>query len=656
MSPQFPLLFSPFRLGQAEARNRIVSTSHGTNMAVGGVPSDALIAYHAAKAAGGCGVVMMFGSAAASSLMPIAANHVNLWRDDVEPGLRAAAQAVKAHGALALSQVTTLGRRSHHHLDLTGSGPSATSAQLAQHLPHVLSLREIGRVVEDYARAALKLKRCGFDGADLAFYDDQLPDQFWSPAINQRTDAYGGSLANRMRFSLEVLEAVRGAVGRDFIVGARVSADDLIPGGITPDELTEIIVRLDQTGLLDYFTVTGGTISTYRSRGYNIPSALYGIGTFVPLAARLRALVRTPVIVTGRIITPQQAEEVLASGAADMVGMTRALIADPELPRKAQAGELDAIRVCMGTSEGCIDRLYMGMPIGCVQNPVIGREQSWGVIEPSAAPQRVVVVGGGPAGMETARVAAARGHRVTLFERGSELGGAIRVAARAPGWEAYTTSVDWLERQVRALGVEVRLGQEAGVAEILACGPDHVVVATGAAPRRPLVAGAERAHVATAADVLAGRSPVGRRCVIIDEVGYTPGVKLADVLSGAGHEVEIVTRQYSLGEDIGTTVRAKLYERLLRQGVRITTLAEAAEVIEGGVRLRHMLTTEEWDVAAETVIFSAGGSARDQIYHALVEATEGGANAPALHLIGDAYAPRSLRLAMVDGARVGRLI
>jgi 2,4-dienoyl-CoA reductase-like NADH-dependent reductase (Old Yellow Enzyme family) len=656
---QFPLLFSRFRFGlhgHAEAPNRIVSTSHGTNMAVDGAPGDRLIAYHAAKAAGGCGTVMMFGSASASPLTPSTANHVNLWQTSAEPGLRAAARAVRAHGALALSQVTSSGRRSFYHLDRCGAGPSATSSQLSPGIPHVLSVAEIHRMVEDYAAACRRLKACSFDGADLAYYADQLPDQFWSPAINLRADQYGGSLDNRMRFSLEVLEAVRGAVGRDFVVGARISGDDAMPEGLHADDLLEIITRLDRTGWLDYFTVTGGTISTFRSRGYNNPSAYYGLGTFVHLAARIKASVRTPVIVTGRIVTPTQAEEVLRSGAADLVGMTRALIADPEMPRKAREGRVDDIRVCMGSAEGCIDRLYFGIPIGCVQNPVIGREREWGTLVPAATARRVLVVGGGPAGMEAARVLAERGHRVTLLEREDHLGGALRIAARAPGWEAYATAVDWLVRQLARLEVDVRLGAPAGAAAVLAERPDAVVVATGADPRRPRLPGVDRPHVASSTEVLAGTAPVRGRCVILDETSYTPGPKVADALSQAGHTVEIVTRQYSLGEDIGTTLRAKLLERLLRQGVTITVLAAPIAIEADQVRVRHMLTDEEWTIRADTVVLASGGQARDQLYHELTALTAGREHAPALHLVGDAFAPRTLLLAMTDGARVGRTI
>jgi N,N-dimethylglycine/sarcosine dehydrogenase len=656
---RFPLLFSPFRLGRlghAEVPNRIVSTGHGTNMAVDGAPSEQLIAYHAAKAAGGCGTVMMFGSASPSPLTPIPPNHVNLWQPSAEPGLRAAAAAIRAHGALALSQVTSTGRRSYHHLDRCGAGPSATVSQLSPGIPHVLSVTEIRQMVEDYAAACRRLQACGLDGADLAFYADQLPDQFWSPAINLRTDQYGGSLDNRLRFSLEVLEAVRGAVGRDFIVGARVSGEDTLPEGLQPDDLLEIIMRLDRTGWLDYFTVTGGTVSTFRARGYNVPSAYYGLGTFVHLAARVKAAVRTPVIVTGRIVTPGQAEEVLRSGAADLVGMTRALIADPEMPRKAREGRLDDIRVCMGSGEGCIDRLYFGMPIGCVQNPVIGREHEWGALIPTDTARQVMVIGGGPAGMETARVLAERGHRVTLLERADELGGALRIAARAQGWEAYASAVDWLARQLDRQKVEMRLGVEATATSVLAERPDAVVVATGADPRRPRLPGVDRSHVVCAADVLAGIAPVVGRCVILDETSYTPGPKVADALSQAGLAVEIVTRQYSLGEDIGTTLRAKLLERLLRQGVAITVLAAPVGIGADHVRVRHMLTDVEWTIPADTVVLASGGQARDQPYHELVAAMVGQQPAPALYLIGDAYAPRNLLLAMLDAARVGRSI
>jgi 2,4-dienoyl-CoA reductase-like NADH-dependent reductase (Old Yellow Enzyme family)/thioredoxin reductase len=645
-------LFSAVKLGARTAKNRIVSTPHGTNLAVGGLPSPELIAYHAAKAAGGCGTVMMFGSAAVSELTPIFDNHVNLWRDGVEEPLRTAAAAVHEHGALAFVQMTSLGRRTMAQVDLTGRGPSDTSGEVTPEIPHILTTREIERIVRDYARSAKRLKDCGFDGCDLAFYDDQLPDQFWNPAINKRTDDYGGSLENRMRFSFEVLEAIREQVGREFIVGARVSGDDRMTPGIAREELLEIIVRLDRTGMLDYFTVTGGTIEGYKSRGYNIPSAYYPRKTFADLASLVRERVGATVILVGRIVTPDDAEAVLASGVADLVGMTRAMIADNEMPRKAQEGRANEIRTCLGSNEGCIDRLYFGLPVRCVQNAVIGRELQYLKLEPAAQPKRVVMIGGGPAGMEAARVAAARGHAVTLYEREGELGGAIRVASQAPQWENYRSIVDWLTAEMERRGVTVYTGRPVSPVDFDSLNADAVVFATGATARTPYLQIDPAANVCTVGDVLAGTAEPKGRCVILDETGYTPGPKAADALAEAGHEVEIVTRQYSLGETIGITLRAPLYERLLRKNVTITALHAPVRVAANGVVLRHVLTDVEHTVKADTIVFASSGRGDDALYEAYV-ARFGDANA---YLIGDAFAPRRLRTAIAEGAATGRAL
>ena len=653
----YPLLFSPGTLGAREARNRIVSTSHGTNLAdPDGSPSDALIAYHAAKAAGGCGIVQMFGSASATPIGAQPPLHVHLWKPEIEPQLRKAAAAVKAHGALAMSQLTSVGRRTYVHADIVGSGPSDTGSQIAPEICHVLTVTEIEQIVRDFATSAKRLADCGFDGCDLAFYNDQLADQFWNPATNKRGDRYGGSLENRMRFSIDVVDAIRETVGRDFIVGARVSGDDRTAPGLTPDESFEIVRRLDRLGKLDYFTVVGGTIETYRARGVTIPSAYYPLKTFVDLAAKLRAAVATKLVVTGRIVTPEDAESVLASGAADFVGMTRALIADPELPAKSSGGRRDEVRVCMGSGEGCIDRLYFGATVRCVQNAVIGRETMWGgALAAVDEPRRIAVVGAGPAGMETARIAAQRGHRVKLFEREREVGGAIRFASRAPGWENYRTVIDWLGAEIDRHGVEVSLGYEATAELLDAEAADAYVFATGATARRSYVPGSDGDGVFTAADVLAGRVELaGSRVLLIDETGYTIGPKTADFLVRRGCSVEIVTQQYSLGETIGTTLRAALLERLLRAGVTITPMTAAVRIDPGAVRVRHVLTEAEREIPVDAVVVAAGGVGNDALYNAFVARSAAPGKRPDVHIVGDAAAPRHLRHAIAEGAKVGR--
>ncbi len=654
----YPLLFSPGRLGAREARNRIVSTSHGTNLAdPSGAPSDELIAYHAAKAAGGCGLVQMFGTASATPIGGQPPRHVHLWKPHIEPQLRRAARAVKEHGALAMSQLTAIGRRTYLGLDIVGSGPSDTGSQIAPEMPHVLTAAEIRQMVADFATSAKRLQDCGFDGCDLAFYNDQIADQFWNPATNKRHDAYGGSLENRMRFSIEVIDAIRATVGTDFIVGARVSGDDRTNPGLTPDESFEIIRRLDALEKLDYFTVVAGTIETYRARGVTVPSAYYPRKTFTDLASALRETISTTLIVTGRIVTPEDAEAVLESGVADFVGMTRALIADPELPQKAAGGRRASIRVCMGSSEGCIDRLYAGGTVRCVQNATIGRETEWGPLERVADPRRVAIVGGGPAGMETARVAAERGHRVTLFERQPELGGAIRFASRAPHWENYRTVVTWLEAELRRLGVEIVTEHEATVDSLERHPADAYVLATGATARRTYIPGSDGENVRTAASVLATNGIAsGSRVVLIDETGYTIGPKTADFLAERGSHVEIVTQQYALGETIGTTLRAALLARLLRAGVVITPMTAAMRIEPGSVRVRHVLTDEERDIPADVVVVSAGGVGNDALYQGFAARLAELGDARPVHIIGDAFAPQQLRHAIAQGATLGRAI
>jgi 2,4-dienoyl-CoA reductase-like NADH-dependent reductase (Old Yellow Enzyme family)/thioredoxin reductase len=654
----YPLLFSPAAIGAREARNRIVSTSHGTNLAnADGSPSDALIAYHAAKAAGGCGIVQMFGSASASPIGGQAPLHVQLWKPHIEPQLRKAAAAIKSHGALAMSQVTSMGRRTIVGADVIGSGPSDTGSQIAPEMPHILSIAEIEQMIADFASAAGRLARCGFDGCDLAFYNDQLADQFWNPASNKRRDAYGGSLENRMRFSIAVVDAIRATVGRDFIVGTRVSGDDRTNPGLTAQESFEIIRRLDALAKLDYFTIVGGTIETYRSRGYTVPSAYYPRKTFVDLAAALRTTIDTTLIVTGRIVTPEDAEAVLAANAADFVGMTRALIADPQLPHKIAAGKRTEVRVCMGSGEGCIDRLYFGRTVRCVQNAEIGRELVWPKLEPVAHRQRVVVIGGGPAGMEAARTAARRGHTVILLERSATLGGAIRLASRAPGWEQYGSIVEWLSAELERSGVDVRLNMEASVDSLREFEANSYIFATGAVARRPYVPGAEHARVFTAADVLGERALVaGPSVIVVDETGYTIGPKTADYLVNAGLRVEIVTQQYALGETIGTTLRAALLERLLRAGVVITPLTALVRIGDGSVRLRHVLTDEERDLAVDDVVLAAGAIGNDALHASFSEFARHALPGVDVRLIGDAYAPRHLRNAIEDGAIAGRAV
>ena len=651
MATLFRHLFSPITLGHLTAKNRIVSTPHGAAFGERGGITDRYVRYHEEKAKGGCGVVMMFGS---SSVHPTSVNdwgEVSNHDDSLIPQFQRMSEAVHRHGALCLSQISHRGRRGHSwYSGVPLWAPSDTREERHREWPHVMTRREIREVVDAWAAAAVRLKKGGFDGCDLPFYGGHLVENFLSPLSNTRTDEYGGSLDNRLRLALEVVRAVREAVGRDFIVGVRHTGDQLVPGGLGPEEQLEVARRIDGLGMVDYFMVSGSTTETLRHEAMVTPSLYHPHGLYNGLAAATRAAVRVPVIVSGRIATPEQAEAALAAGVCDLVGMVRAIIADPEMPRKAREGRLEDIRVCVGASEGCIGRLRQGKAITCVQNPMIGREAELAEITPADRPKRVVIVGGGVAGLEAARIAALRGHRVTLFEATRHLGGQVLAAARAPKREDYAAIATWLAAQVRKLGVEVRLETAAEAAEVLRESPDVVIVATGATPRIPELPGARLPHVASTVDVLTGRVTPGRRCVVVDEDGHFAGPTTADFLAGAGAEVTIVTRYFMVGEDIDEGLRSDLYARLYGQGVTLVPMTVAVEVLPQGVRTRHTFSGAEAVLEADTVVVAFGGKANDDLFHAL------DGRVPELRLVGDAVSPRRIHDAILDGTRAARAI
>jgi 2,4-dienoyl-CoA reductase-like NADH-dependent reductase (Old Yellow Enzyme family)/thioredoxin reductase len=648
---EFRRLFSPVRLGTREAKNRIVSTPHGAAFGEKGGITDRYIRYHEEKARGGAGVVMMFGS---SSIHPTSVNdwgEVNNWDDSVVPQFARMSEAIHRHGALCLSQISHRGRRGHSwYSGVPLWAPSDTREERHREWPHVMTRREIREVVDAWAAAAVRLQRGGYDGCDIPLYGGHLLENFLSPLSNRRTDEYGGSLENRARLAHEVLRAVRDAVGPDFIVGVRHSGDHYVPGGLTREELLQVARLIDGWGLADYWMVSGSNTETLRYEAMVTPSLYHPHVLYGELAALTRAVVRTPVILAGRVSTPEQAEAALAAGACDLVGMTRALIADPEMPAKARAGRLEDIRVCVGASEGCIGRLRQGKAIGCVQNPVIGREAELAEIRPAGRGKRVVVVGGGAAGLEAARVAAIRGHRVTLLEAGPALGGQILAAARAPKREDYRLIATWLAAQVQRHGVEVRLNSPARAAEVLALEPDAVVVATGATARVPELPGVDLPHVTTAVDVLMGRVTPGPTVVVVDEDGHFTAPTTADLLAGRGCRVTVITRYFMVGEDIDEGIRSDLYARLYGHGVVLQPLTAAVAMVPGGVRARHTFSGAETTLPADTVVLAFGGKATDELYHEL------DGRVPELALVGDAVSPRRIHDALLDGTRTGRAL
>jgi mycofactocin system FadH/OYE family oxidoreductase 2 len=644
-------IFEPIRIGNKTARNRIASTPHTTGFGENGYPTERYARYHAEKAKGGAGLVMTFGSCSVHPSTP-SNGEIAAWDDGVVPHLTRMAEMVHEHGALLISQIAHRGRRTLS--DATERPLLAPSDLLDpdpvhREIPHEIEVEQIDELIAAFAAAAVRFREGGFDGVEVNSIGGQLIEQFWSPQMNVRRDEWGGSLENRMRFGVRVVQAVRAAVGQDFIVGFRMTADEGLVGGLTPEELREIARGMDGLGLLNYISLTGGFGTTLTTTAVATPSMDFPHMTFLRQGRALRDVINAPVLYAGRVMTPAEAEAIVRRGDADIVAMTRAMIADPHLVNKARQGRLDDIRLCVGANEGCIGRRYLGLPIFCVHNPAIGREAELMEIESAAEPKRVVVVGGGPAGLEAARVAAIRGHEVTLYEREPAVGGQILTLIRAPHRREYRGVVDWLEGQVRKLPVDLRLGHSVTANEILALKPDAVVVAAGARPRRPDIPGADAAHVVPVDDVLNGRHRPGKKVVLLDEDGHLRGVSTADFLSAQGVEVIVVTRLWSVGEDIDPTLKPIYYERLLRQGVVMMPHSEAIAIGDDWVRVRNVYSGVEQTIdGVDTVVTAYGGKANDGVYRDLKGMI------PGLHLVGDAAAPRRLAIAMLEATRAAR--
>jgi 2,4-dienoyl-CoA reductase-like NADH-dependent reductase (Old Yellow Enzyme family)/thioredoxin reductase len=570
------------------------------------------------------------------------------------PAYRALAGAVHAHGCLVFTQLTHMGRRAQadgEEADVL-LAPSQIPERVHRDVPHELEEEQIAELVHAFGEAARRCREGGLDGIELSMAHNHLIDQFWSPLFNQRLDDYGGSLENRTRFGLEVLQETRRRVGRDFVVGARISGDEFTRGGLTAADMAEIARRLAASGLVDFLSIIGGGAHTYELQAAAVPNMSYTTGVFVPLATAIKqAVPGMPIFHASRIVDPVHADRIVAAGQIDVVGMTRALIADPDLPRKAREGRLDDIRTCVGANEGCIDRIYLGKPVTCVQNPATGRERELADVQPAKTPKKVVVVGGGVAGLEAARMAAARGHRVVLFEKAAELGGQVLLAARAPARAEYAGIVRFLVAQVRKLAVDVRLAVEATASAVLAERPDTVVVASGSHPFVPPVPGSDGKHVVTDRDVLSGEAKVGANVVVVDDVHTQQALSTAELLLEQGKRVEVMSPLFYVGQDIGVTSIAPLYKRLFTAGVILTPGTELRAVEGSAVVVANVYSGVERRIeGVDTVVLSAGSRSTDTLYRALK------GQVAELYAVGDCVAPRGVHQAILDATRVARAI
>ncbi len=660
MSDQFQHLFTPLKIKNANIRNRILITGHGTGMTRGGRPTAPLINYYVERAKGGVGMLV----SEFASVDPAYRGLLGLSDERFIPAYREMTQAVKAHGVTFVQQIGHIGRQRLAGQRITWA-PSAMPYQFYDVIgltPKEIEIEEIQAVVDAWGKTARNVRESGFDGVEIhSLYGNYLLGAFLSPYSNKRTDEYGGSLENRMRIIYDVIDAVRKNVGDDYMVGLQLNGDDLTPGGLTVEDYQEVARLIDDTGKIDYITIKAGT---YWTPNMVIPDMQHPLGIWVPYASGIKAEIRNAyVFAVGRINDPVFAEKVLADGHADMVGMTRAHIADPEIANKAKAGRLEDIRPCVACNDGCWGMTWGGF--GCIHNPAAAHEKKLGIgtLKKAEKPKNILVVGGGPGGLKAAEVAARRGHKVTLYEKRPELGGQVRIAAKGAGRAELAEITRYLARQVAKLGVTVHCDTEVTADMVQKAGADAVVLATGSVPRRvsftgvppfdpenPIPPGSDQENVLTHWDLLEDEKAVGQNILVADDgEGHWKAVSIAELLIDQGKQVELITPHDRLGQDLSAERRFPVLRRILKKGLVVTPYTMIKGVDGNTVSVYNIHSRAERTIdGVDHVVLAYYNQANEDLYFKLK------GKVSALHRIGDCVAPRLIGDAIRDGEKIGR--
>ena len=675
MSQNDPLL-QPFQLKGLTLPNRVVSTSHEPAYSVDGMPKQRYRLYQVEKARGGVGLTMIGGSAIVAPDSPPAFGNLCVWKDEIVPWFRELSDAVHEHGTAVMCQITHLGRRTAWNQDdwLPVIAPSPLREPAHRSFPKVMETHDIERVIKAYGDAALRCREGGLDGIEIEAYG-HLFDAFWSRAWNQRDDEYGGSLDNRMRFGMEVLAEIRRRVGPDFAVGIRMVVDEDLPGGIDQTEGLGITRRLSESGGIDFINYIQGHIDTDEGLSHVIPGMGTPAAPYLELARSLREVTDLPLMHAARIADVATARHALGEGLLDLVGMTRAHMADPHIVAKVKRGEEHRIRPCVGVGY-CIDRIYESGEALCIHNPATGREAllPHSLDTGPGAPRKVVVVGAGPAGLEAARVAAARGHEVVLFEAADAPGGQLRLAAKLDRRREIIGIADWLASELDILGVDQRYNQYAEASDVLAETPDVVVIATGGLPNTDfLESGADL--VLSSWDVLGGDAVAGR-VLLFDDNGAHPGLSCAEFLVGKGVDLEFVTPERVLAPEIGGTNYPAYFKALHGAETRFTLNHRLSSVARrnGGLvaALYNEYTRRTVERSVDAVVVEHGTLALDDLYHELKQGSrnQGEIDLDALvtcrpqaitrnpeghyqlFRVGDAVASRNIHAALHDALRL----
>lgn len=651
-------LLSAFDVGTHHVKNRIALTAHGDRFADGGLVSERLIAHYERRAMGGVGLVVALGSAPVHRGFSGGSNEalVSLWNKDNDSLLLGMSERIHAHGATLLGQATHRGQRERP----SGSNPlvvapSSYPGTPPNGAPAVLREVQIRELVRAYSDAAARLEQSGFDGIEITASPSHLIENFWSPVLNRRRDAYGGALGNRLRFGIEVLEAIDRSVSKEFLIAFRMSGDlftdDL---GLSKDDLLEIAHVMDVSCRIDLFDITGGSGLDAATHAAAVPTDDLPVRCYNALANRIRREVNAPVLVAGRILDADSGEKSIHDGDCDMVGMTRALLADPDLPLRITSKETGRIRPCIAINEGC-RRVVAGYQVACSVNPEVGNMTLGGPLNHRTRSRHILVVGAGPAGMEAARVASERGFQVSVVEQGGQVGGQIAIAAQCQTRPHLGGHIAWLRRELQRLSVDVRLGVTGDARMVQDLHPDAVVIATGARSYVPSVAKDLSGRAVTDVDILTGRIVIepGLRLVVYDAEGYHRGGSIATFGADAGAEVQMITPFASPSENLESPNKRAMYRQLSERCIKVSSSSRIHGSLDGRLVTRNVWTNGLHTHDAADLHVFVGYYESETAFARTVER-----ELPLVetHLIGDARAPRLLRNAVYEGAEVGRLI